>query len=301
MGAWVLSRFPAWKSATTRRSLQFPRGHPWAALLPARSSARVVRKENTSRRFRSSLQNHSCPSKRRWSSPRDAGSSRPPPEFPSRSRASAASAERRRCRAARRSSDRAPPVRIHTRIHLRVSLANTVRLVSGLCPSGRCLSWCAPRIGFFTRRGCSFVPRAKFFRNSRTLHPHSHKLRDVFMRFLLERGNQIAEFEFMLPPRIEHVPRSLAKRFASVTVLQRVKEQKTLCSKYVRIFLLQRLRVCRGRRARCILRDQPKCTPNRFPSRISAFCSFTPDRRRKRCKHRKRRLLLVKAWVLRVS
>src|SRR5215472_16585679 len=245
MGAWVLSRFPAWKSATTRRSLQFPRGHPWAALLPARSSARVVRKENTSRRFRSSLQNHSCPSKRRSSSPRDAGSNRPPPEFPSRSRVSAASAERRRRRAARRSSDRAPPVQIRTRIHSRVSLANTVRLVSDLCPSGRYLSWCAPRVVFFTRRGCSFVPRAKFFRNPRTLHPHSHKLCDILVRFLFERGNQVAEVKFPLPPRIQHVLRCFPKCFPPVTVLQRVKEQETLCSEYVRIFCLPRPRTCR--------------------------------------------------------
>src|SRR5437588_6803526 len=84
---------------------------------------------------------------------------------------------------------------------------------SGLCPSVRRLSWFTLLMGTSCCRGGEFIPRAKLFRDSRLLHPPSHKFGYVIVRFLFKRGNQVVQIKPALPAGIEHVPRRFSKCF----------------------------------------------------------------------------------------
>src|SRR5437879_3364618 len=112
------------------------------------------------------------------------------------------------------------------------------------------------------------------------------------MCFLIESGNQVAEFQLSLPASIQHVADRPSKHVPPIAVLERIEKKKTLCSHHGWLF----------RSAGCnIVRDQLQCSANRFHPRIRSFRGFSANRRREGRKCGERRLPLKKPWILRVA
>src|SRR5882724_3274373 len=150
---------------------------------------------------------------------------------------------------------------------------------------------CSPSLTRRQRRS-SLVANAKLLRHAGALHPQPYKLGHVLMRFLFERGNQVAKLQIPLLPGIQHMANRISKHFTPILVLQRVKKQEALRMNDVRCFSPARL---------TLFWNQPKHAPDRFHARVHAFRGLSTNRRRECRKRGKRRILSVKSRVLRVA
>src|SRR5437899_7740997 len=112
------------------------------------------------------------------------------------------------------------------------------------------------------------------------------------MCFLIERGNQVAEFQVSLPASIQHVADRISKRTLPVAVLQRIEKKKTLCSHYGCLFVPTRC---------SFFRDQLQRSANRFHAGIRSFRGLASNRRREGRERGERRLLFEESWILRVA